>query len=176
MSDREIGKRMIEEMVLEQLLESLPCITGRTVTDEWEGSADRAEGSPDFIIGLDGRPFGIELTEVRAASSAWHYFEEASRLAWQKHASYERRGLFRFPIALGIHATTPALFDIRKELDGFNQEEFSQTGFAEVWAVDFSDAYYSSGHPLRLADMYCFKPAAWFGFHRIGCGDRKPFG
>lgn len=176
MSDQEIGKRMTEEMILEQLLESLPRITGRAVTDEWEGAAGQVEGSPDFIIGLDDQPFGIELTEVRGASSAWDYFEEASRLAWQKHVSYERRGLFRFPIALVIHSSALALFDIGRDLESFNQEEFDKTGFAEVWGVDFSDPYYSAGHPLRLADMYCFKSAAWFGFHRIGLGDRKPFG
>jgi hypothetical protein len=176
MSDKERGKRMNEEMIVEQIVDSLARITDRTVTDEWEGDAEQVEGSPDFIVGLDGQPFGLELTEVRGVSRAWDYFEEASRLAWKKHASYERRGLFRFPIALAIHSSWPALFHISKELEFFGPEEFDMTGFTEVWAVDFSDAYFTPGDPFRQADMFCFKPAAWFGFHRTGFGDKKPFG
>jgi hypothetical protein len=176
MRDLDRGKRMIEEMILDQLLDSFPLITGRTVTDDWEGQAEQVEGSPDFIIGLDGRPFGVELTGVRQADDAWNYFDAASRLAWQKHKSYSRRGLFRFPIALVLHSDEPPLFDIRQGLASMGQEEFEGVGFAEVWAVDFSDAYYTPGHPLRRADMYCFKPAQWFGFYRIGTGDRKPYG
>ena len=55
------------------------------------------------------------------------------------------------------------------------QDDFEELGFEEIWAVDFSDAFYSSGHPFRRADMFCFKPKEWFGFHRIG-DDRKPYG
>jgi hypothetical protein len=167
---------MIEDMVLEQLLDSFPIITGRTPTDEWHDHVEKVEGSPDHIIGRDGKAFGIELTEIRDADDAWGYVDEAYRLASKKSDSYTRRGIFRFPIALVMYSTTPPLFDIRKSLEGaISQADFETLGFSEVWAVDFSDAYYSSGHPLRRADMFCFKPVDWFGFHRIGDHDRKPY-
>lgn len=175
-ADSEMGKREFENMVLDQLLNSFPIVTGRTVTEEWDGDASQVEGSPDFIIGLDRRPFGIELTEIRRAGDPWDYVAEAYRLASQKSDSYARRGIFRFPIALVMHSTEPPLFDIRKSLEGaIYQTDFETLGFSEVWAVDFSDAYYSPGDLLRRADMFCLKPNEWFGFHRIG-GDRKPYG
>ncbi len=177
MRDTDAGKRMVEEMVLEQFLDSFPLITGRTLTDDWDGDFPRVEGSPDFVLGLDGMACGFELAEVRDADDAWGYYEEAGRLAWKKHESYARRGLFANPIALVLYSSHPPLFDLRHELtslvDGW---EFEPLGFVEVWAVDFSDAYFSPGHPFRLADMFCFKPLASFGFHRIGDHDRKPYG
>ena len=128
-------------------------------------------------LGLDGKALGIELAETRGAGDAWDYYAEASRLALQKHESYARRNLFANPIALVLHSKTPPLFDLQDELLGLiDPDEFESTGFIEVWAVDFSDAYFSAGHPFRLADMICFKPRATFGFHRIGDHDWKPFG
>jgi hypothetical protein len=86
--DSEIGKRQIEDMVLDQLLDFLLILTGRAVTEEWEGVAEKVEGSPDHIIGLDGKPFGVELTEIRDAEDAQGYVDEAYRLASKKSESY----------------------------------------------------------------------------------------
>jgi hypothetical protein len=175
--DSEIGKREIENMILDQLLDSLPIITRRAVTEEWEGVAEKVEGSPDHIISLDGKPFAIELTEIRDAEDAEGYVEEAYRLASKKSESYSRRGIFRFPIALAMYSSTPPLFDFRASLEATTfHADFEALGFAEIWAVDFSDAYYSPRDPRRPADVFCFKPAAWFGFHRIGGHNRKPYG
>ena len=175
--ESEIGKREIEAMILDQLLDSLPIVTGRTVTEEWEGEAEKVEGSPDQIIGLDGKAFGIELTEIRDAEDTESYVDEAYRLASRKSDSYSRRGIFRFSIALAMYSMTPPLFEFRKSLEAaVFQPDFEELGFTEIWAVDFSDAYYSAGDPRRPADMFCFKPATWFGFHRIGGHNRKPYG
>jgi hypothetical protein len=175
MNDKECGKRLVEEMILEQLLESFPMLTGRSVTDDAEGGFPSGP-SPNFVIGLNGHALGIELTEVRGVNDAWDYLEEASRLAWQKHDSYERRGLFRYPIALILHSDAIPLFDIHRHLSANGADEFADVGFTKVWSVDFSDAYYSPQDPRRPADMFCFKPERWFGFHRIGWWDRKPYG
>jgi hypothetical protein len=173
----DIGKRMVEEMVLDQLLDSFPRITGRRLTSEWSGDFPRVEGSPDFVVGVNGKALGIELAEIRDADTAWAYYEEASRIAWKKHASYERRGLFGNPIALILHSASFPLYDLQDELEFLIDDyEFQSFGFTEIWAVDFSDAYYSPGHPLRLADMFCLKPQQTFGFHRIGDHGRKPYG
>ena len=94
--DSEIGKRQIEEIVLDQLLDTLPILTGRAVTNEWEGDAQRVDGSPDHIIGLDGQPFGVELTEIRGAEDAQGYVDEAYRLASKKSESYARPAFFAF--------------------------------------------------------------------------------
>lgn len=174
-ADSEMGKRQTERMVLDQLLDFFPLITGRAVTEDWDGEASQVEGSPDFIIGLDGQAFGIELTEIRGIDDPRDYVEEAYRLGSQKGDSYARRGIFRFAIALIMHSNEPPLFDIRNAIAAATfQEDFEALGFNEIWAIDFGDAYYSPGDPRRPADMFCFKPRERFGFHRIG-GDRKPY-
>lgn len=177
MKDSDHGKRFAEEMVLEQVLDAYPSITGRTLTEVWDGDFLQVEGSPDFIVGIDGRAHGIELAELRAVGNAWAYYEEASRLACQKHESYARRGLFAHPISLILYAHEPPLFDIQRELIALiDEKEFEGLGFTEVWTIDFSDAYYTPGHPLRMADMFCLKPRATFGFYRVGDHGRKPYG
>ena len=75
MNDKEYGKRLVEEMILEQLLNSFPEITGRAVTDEAEGEFAQISASPDFIVGLDGRAFGIELAEIRNVDDAYAYLD-----------------------------------------------------------------------------------------------------
>jgi hypothetical protein len=87
MSDHDFGKREIERMVFDQILDAFPYITARTVTDDGEEGFAQVEGSPDFVIGLDGEATGIEISEVRSASDAWSYLEQASRIAWKKHES-----------------------------------------------------------------------------------------
>jgi len=177
MRDTDVGKRMIEEMVLEQFLDAFPKITRRTVTDDWDSDFPRVEGSPDFVIGIDGTACGIELAEVRGTDDAQGYYEEAIRIAWKKHDSYTGRGLFANPIMLVLHSNQPPIFDVHREIVGLVAEgEFEPFGFVEVWAIDLSDAYFRPGHPFRLADMFCFKPGANFGFHRIGDHGRKPYG
>jgi hypothetical protein len=135
------------------------------------------EGSPDRIIGLDGKAFGMELREIRDTEDVESYIDEACRIAAKKSESYSRRGLFRFPIALIIYSYDAPLFDMQERLAAMVfQEDFEGLGFAEIWAVDFSDAYYSGRDPRRPADLFCFKPTAQFGFYRGGAQDRKPFG
>lgn len=177
MRDVDVGKRMAEEAVLEQVLESWPAMTERLVTEEWRDDFVQIEGSPDFIIGLDHKAVGVELAEIRFPEDAWDYYATASHIAWKKHESYMRRGMFANPIALILYCHTLPLFDFRHELAQLGcAEEFSPLGFSEVWVIDFSDEYYSAGHPFRRADMFCFKPQVGFGFHRIGDEGRKPYG
>lgn len=176
MSDKERGKRMVEEIALENVLDTFAAITERAVTDEGNDGFSQVDGSPDFIFGFDGKPLGIEIAEVRGATDAYAYFDEVSAIAWKKHESYERRGLFKNPIALLLYSSEPPLFEIRNALKSLaEQEVFDDLGFVELWTADLSDAYFTPGHPLRVPDMFCMKPAKWFGFHRIG-PDRKPFG
>jgi hypothetical protein len=93
----------------------------------------QVEGSPDFIIGLDGQPFGVELTEIREVGDAWDYVAEAYRLASRKSESYSRRQMFHFPIALIMHSEQPPLFDIEEFLkDAIWQEDLKNLGFAEI--------------------------------------------
>jgi hypothetical protein len=177
MSDKDRGKRMIEEMVLEEVIESLATITDRAVTEKGADGFPYVEGSPDFIVGFDGKPLGIELAAITNAEGPEEYFEEIKRIASKKHDSYHRRGMFRYPIALLFHSNTVPLFDIKEMLRVFAEDyNFKEFGFTEMWSADLSETYYTPGHPLRLPDMFCMKPSRWFGFHRIGAEDRKPFG
>jgi hypothetical protein len=176
-ADPDIGKRVIEDMILDQVLEALPVITGRRVTEEWYEEATKAERAPDHIIGLDGLPFGVDLAEVCEAENAVEFAVEAFRLALKKSQSYERYGLFQVPIILVLYLTAPLPFNLRDVLPiAVAPEDFEALGFAEVWAVDFSDAYDTPGHPFRQPDLFCFKPQKWFGFHQVGNSDRIDFG
>jgi hypothetical protein len=177
MSDNERGKRMIEEIRLDEVLDAYAVNTGRNVTDEGTDGFPRIEGSPDFVLGFDGRPLGIEIARVKGADDAEAYFETMIGIAWKKHESYERRGLFRHPIALLLYSDEPPLFEISAALGNFAKDHvFDDLGFVEVWAADLSDAYFSPSDPARPPDMFCMKPKKWFGFHRIGAADRKPWG
>ena len=55
MRDIDYGKRLAEEMVLEQIIEPLVVITGRELSEDWAGHFEQVEGSPDFVVGVDGR-------------------------------------------------------------------------------------------------------------------------
>jgi hypothetical protein len=61
-SDAELGKREVECDILAQVLDAFSTVLGCNITDDWEGDAEQVEGSPDAIIGLNGKPFGVELT------------------------------------------------------------------------------------------------------------------
>ena len=162
---------------MEQVLEALATITDRVVTQEGSDGFPYVEGSPDFIVGFDGKPLGIELAAITNAEGAEGYFEEITRIASKKHDSYHRRGMFRYPIALLFHSNTVPLFDLKDMLHVLAEDyDFKEFGFTEMWSVDLSEVYYTPGHPLRLPDMFCMKPSGWFGFHRIGVENRKPFG
>jgi hypothetical protein len=169
---------MVEDQTLEQLLNAFSAVTNRTPTDEGTNGFPRMEGSPDYVLGFDGRALGIELAEVRDVSDAWSYYEEASRIANKKHTSYEKCGLFANPIVLILHSAEPPLFDLQRELVHLESfVDFVDLDFIEVWGIDFSDDYYTPGHPYRMPDLFCFKPRSRFGFHRIEAfWDRKPFG
>lgn len=176
-SDAEMGKREIERVVLDDVVETLSEVAGWNVTDDWNGEAEQLEGSPDAIVGRDGKPFGIELTEIRGAADAESYINEAYRIAERKSESYSRRGLFKFPIALAMYSYSPPFFEMRQSLSVVvYQPDFEMLGFAEIWAIDFCEAYYSARDLRRQADIFGFKPAAQFGFLRSGMADRKPFG
>jgi hypothetical protein len=167
---------MVEEVALDNVIDAFTAITGRTVTDQGSDAFSKVEGSPDFIFGFDGQALGVEIAEVRDANDPEEYFDKVCAIAWKKHDSYARRGLFQNPIALLLYSTEPPLFDIRNNLTCLTEQDtFDELGFVEFWAADLSDAYFTPGDPRRLPDMFCMKPAKWFGFHRIG-SDRKPFG
>lgn len=178
MRDTDIGKRMHEEAIFEQILETFPLIARLDITDEWEGEAAQIEGSPDFIVGVRGKPMGIEIAEIRGMDDdPWDYVSEAYRIASKKNKSYSRRGLFTFPIVLILFSSYPPLYEMAGLIEDFLvQEDFERLEFAQVWAADFSSEYYTPGHPFRMADMFCFKPAGNVGFHRLGPWGRKPFG
>lgn len=175
MNDWEQGKAADEDRVMQHTREAWNRCLGRSLTEAWIGTAAKTAGSPDFIFGLNTKPLGVELTEVRGASDAPGWLEEASRLSRKKNESYSRRGLFSFPIILVFHSENPALFDMRSYLE-CHTEEFLNSEFLEIWAVDLSDAYFSTGHPLKPADLFCFKPISLFGFFRAGQQVRKPYG
>ena len=84
MSDKEIGKRMVEEIALENIIDAFTSITGRTITDEGSDGFSKVEGSPDLFFGFDGRALGIEIAEVRDVNDPEGYLGKACDIAWKK--------------------------------------------------------------------------------------------
>jgi hypothetical protein len=83
----------------------------------------------------------------------------------------------RIRSSLFLYSYNPPISEIAGESISLEAHaEFDGVGFGEDWGIDFSDMYYSAGHPFRRADMFCFKPHQAFGFHRIGSHGRKPWG
>lgn len=56
-SDKELGKSQVETDALEQVLDAFSEIVGWNVTDDWDGEAERVEGSPDHESSLPQRSF-----------------------------------------------------------------------------------------------------------------------
>lgn len=169
--DTDIGKRMVEEMNLEAFVDSYPLVTGRSLEIIGGGEA------PDFEALIDGVPMGLELTEIRDADDPDDYLAEVFRIADKKASSYRRHGSFASrPIMLVCHSDGLPFFDFQDAMSHTYWEDFDLLGFAEIWLMDLSAAYYSAQDPRRPADLFGLTPKQWRGFHRIGMKDRKPFG
>ncbi len=172
MRDRDIGKLMAEEMNLEPFVEAYPLITGRSIEITGRGE------SPDFESLIEGKPFGIELTEIHNCHDAGDYLAEVSQIASKKSVSYGRHGHFATrPIILVCHSEELPFYDVQWELEALAYwDDFDQLGFAEIWLMDLADTYYSAQDPRRPAYLFGLTPQSWRGFHRYGSYDRKPFG
>ena len=171
MNDAEIGKRLVEESVLDEFLRAYLKVARRVVEITGSGL------SPDFEALIDGKPIGVELTEIRQTRDAYDYYDELARLVDKKARSHRQRGLLTRPIILVCHSDRPPLYDIQDELGGrMFWQDFDKTGFAEIWLMDLSDEYWSAQDPRRPPDLFCVTPAKLRGFHRLGWWDRKPYG
>jgi hypothetical protein len=96
MRDRDRGKQMVEEMMMEPFLDSYPYLTGRTVEIISQGE------SPDFLAFIDGREMGIELTQIHAETPG-DYLDEVVRLVLKKEAIYDQHGVFLRPTILACY-------------------------------------------------------------------------
>ena len=172
MRDIDSGKLAIEEMNLEPFLDCFPVITSRTA--ELVGRGE----SPDFEALVDGRPMGIELTEIRDCAEPSDYLAEVYRIAAKKAASFHTYArLATRPIMLLCHSDELPFYDFRSEMERLAfWDDFDPLGFAEIWLMDLSERYFSARDPRRPADLFGLVPARWRGFHRCGGHGRKPFG
>jgi len=161
-----LGLREVETAIADAFEAEFPIITGRTVTILSSGEA------PDRLALIDGIETGLELTSVKA-DGAEQIIEELSRIASQKHESYERRGIFRSrPIVLLAALDWPAqdiegaaLYDVHNNLAGaVTASDFTGLGFSEIWLMDGGAKYTSRTDPRAPADFFCFAPAGKMGF------------
>jgi hypothetical protein len=165
MRDRDMGKMIAEETALEPFLAAFPRLTRRTV------EVIRKRESPDFDVMIDGRPMGLELTEVRVDEPD-EYFDEVSRLIEKKQQTYRQMGVFTQPVLLLCYSRRPPLYDVRFALDRLPEME---TLFEEIWFMDLSDEYFDAADFRKPADLYCFAPEPARGFYEAE-RTRKPYG
>src|ERR1019366_10215648 len=107
----DVGKRMIENMMIEAFSDSFPQVTGREVE-----IVDGGE-TPDYLALIDGRETGIELTRIYAETPD-EYMEVVTRLAGKKEETFLRLGALERAVILVCYSYTPPIFDMRHFLDG----------------------------------------------------------
>jgi hypothetical protein len=161
--------------VLDQLLDSFPIITGRTPTDEWDGHAEQVEGSPDHLIGLDRRAFGIELTEIRGVDDAWDFVAEA--YTGSNHAkAIAMRGaaFFAFRLSSSCTQAIPLYSTSSSHLRGRPIKPTSRR-----WALTKCGPLISAtpitAQAIHFAELTCSDSSPSIGSGFIVCDhDRKP--
>src|SRR5215831_2385313 len=158
--DNELGKREVETDAADTFEAEFPVITGRTVR------ILSVSESPERIALIDDIETGVELPSIKAGS-ADDVIAEVSRLASQKHESYQPRGIFgpRPIILLGQldwpakDVEGPALYDVHEALaELIVPGDFGGFGFSEIWLMDAWPKYTSRRDPRAPADFYCFAP------------------
>ena len=178
MNDEEYGKKLVEEKHLFQFLAAYEVATGTALNLE-----SRHE-SPDFICThQSGDRIGIELTrsphdyEMRVHDRIWTEstcpsFDLLAAISTIIATKEHKRRTYSWPDTILV----VELFDYSFESlhwtnDNTRADDFSDTGFREIWLADHStvEAY----GVVRLIGLY---PKSIFGLHYQPALEGKPYG
>jgi hypothetical protein len=163
MSDRELGKKMVEEADLALFATAYRHVTNRSLR------VHISDERPDFICSWGrAKPVGVELTEVPITRTL--LVRDLWSAADTKAEKMKRAG-WRLPertILVLILRASP-LCEVR--IDQASVLSDFKLGFKEIWAADYGglDAYAT----IELFGLY---PKTWFGFHPRPNRFQKPYG
>lgn len=183
MSDRELGKKIVEEMELELFLREYEWLTGLTFSfpiGRWE--------RPDFIaLRSDGAEVGIEVVKVMRDPESAHWdrtfrgmeFEDPLEMAIRLQENLYRKDKKRAEpdwhhadrTILVLMLMDSPVDEVAEFLDDEILQEMSDTGFFEIWLADYTveDAY-------GTVQLFGVKPEEWQGLHEHSMMGKKPFG
>lgn len=181
MSDRELGKKMAEEMELEPFLDAY-----KEAVENYLSYAFGRHERPDFICyRADGTPVGVELVQItRNPIIAREIYiltqtelmpsEEAMEMLYNKIREKEEKR--RQPDWYLPDNTVLVLqfFDcpIRSLplSDDSLQKDFASTGFVEIWIAD-----YTGEEAYGDIELFCLYPPERWGYYERPNPGRKPY-
>lgn len=166
MSDRDIGKKMVEAEDLRYFLEAYERVTGEKLIVV--GSNE----SPDFRCSRKyGEEIGVEIAEIaRNPSDAtleeiikyqyeqdpWEAFDEINRLINKKDKLRSSKyGRWADKTILVLKLSDCFLSDILFCFEGM-EEEYAAFGFLEIWLIDLAGDI----------ELFGLTPAKWWGYHQ----------
>ena len=182
LSDKQYGKKLVEEMELEPFLKEYEWITGLSL--QLVGRAER----PDFIAQRsDGTELGIELSKIMRdpKSAFWARVlsgeefadpvESAIRLQeliYRKDAKRSGSG-WTLPdrTVLVLQLMDSSIGQVAFFLDEQVIKELNETGFFEIWLAD-----YTILEAFGTIQLYGIKPEKWQGLHDHSRTGNKPYG
>ena len=182
MSDRELGRKMVEEEDLLYFLEAYNI----SVRDKLLYGFDRYE-RPDFICyRQDGSPAGVELVRVmrdpRDALADYildrqEFMDGEEALEMLYHMIEEKDRKRRQP-DWGLPDNTILVLQFvdcpisnLHLLDDSLTRDFESYGFNEIWMAD-----YTGEEAYGDIELFCLFPPEWWGFYGRPNPGRKPYG
>lgn len=182
MSDKELGKKLVEE---EELLYFLNAY--KEVIKEYLSYNFSRNERPDFIcFRPDGTPVGVELVRVmrdpRDAKADYIYrrkafMDEEEALEMLYHM-IDKKDKKRSQLDWDLPDNTILvlqLFDCPISnlylLDDSLKKDFGSYGFDEIWIADYTglEAY-------SAIELFCLYPSSWWGYYERSNPTQKPYG
>lgn len=182
MSDRELGKKMIEEEDLLSFLEAYK----ENVEEYLSYSFGRSE-RPDFICYRpDGMPVGVELVRVMRdpmLAQADYILdridfmdsESAVEMLYQMIEKKEEKRCqpdWTLPdntilVIQFVDCPVTNLYQLDESL----KDDFKSYGFDEIWIAD-----YTCEEAYGAIDLFCLYPSEWWGYYERQGHSWKPYG
>ncbi len=182
MSDQDIGKKMVEEIELEYLLDAYELVTGQRLSKVHAGER------PDFICKRpNGSCVGVELTKVMrepvsvfldrischrdhmsAIETLDYIFETVGRKADKRSQGGE---LYPKNTILVLQVDGCPMSELTTWISDDLQPDFSSYGFAEIWVAD-----YTGIEAFGDIELFGLHPLEWWGYHQRQNPHRKPYG
>jgi hypothetical protein len=178
MSDNDLGKKLVEEEHLLQFLDAYKTVTGIALALRSRGE------SPDFICAYpSGELVGVELArsphdyEIRAHDRIWTdctlpSFDLLASVTSIVDQKEQKRQSHRWPNTILVVELLDYSFEsLSWASDASLADDFSNTGFHEVWLADYST--FEPFGEIRLIGLY---PLRVFGVHHQPALEGKPYG
>ena len=162
-SDKDIGRKQIEEEELFDLLEAYKSVTGEQL--DWGPMVSRSE-SPDFILSRsDGTVVGVELTQVEQEPQDSHdaIFHVLDKKQWDP----DWKSKVILVIQLWDYPLDTIIYSLTEDI----ASDFADYGWLEVWLADYTclEAY-------GCVDLFGLVPEKWWGYHQGPRHSQKPYG